>query len=477
MIQIFECDENWLTGITLQFGIESLSPIVTSMRFASWHHRLSVEIRAVDDAECVREASIPIGLIPDRENYHLYFDVVPDSAGRVFEIHLSVTGFSTERTISFPLSSGADRIRGHVVCLSSEGASIEAGLIGRLITSNPDSAAECPEGLLYSPLSSCNLNCIQCISKHSRKRVVQLDTNIKDVIASKVRRGDIRWMFTDYSGDILFADEKNPGELDYVLGLGIAVHIDTNGVYLNRKNIDKIIQSQVDAVSISVDAATDPTYSKIRIGSPPVDTIFAAAKMLVEARTAYGRSGNFAISMGFTLMLSNIRELPLFIRKAAEAGVDAVSTRHLEIYSAAMDHETLYDHKEIFNEIREQSLQVAADCGIKLHIGGSLTAAGRGGGNSPCDIPWTSLTILANGDVQACCSPGSRMGNLHETPLEQIWTGLPYRELRRRVNTSNPPSLCRNCQFRNTLNHFSDRETLRSHRTALPLYEELGSFA
>ncbi|MBD8907858.1 hypothetical protein [Methylorubrum zatmanii] len=57
---------------------------------------------------------------------------------------------------------------------------------------------------------------------------------IEDDIEHLVPSGKITWMFTDYSGDLPFADHKTPGELDDVTGLGIAVHIDTNGAAPGR---------------------------------------------------------------------------------------------------------------------------------------------------------------------------------------------------------------------------------------------------
>ena len=48
-----------------------------------------------------------------------------------------------------------------------------------------------------------------------------------------------------------------------------------------------------------------------------------------------------------------------------------------------------------------------------------------------------------------------------------------YRALRSRVNSTKPPSLCRNCQFRNSLNTFEDGTALRSHLCARPSLDEL----
>lgn len=97
-----------------------------------------------------------------------------------------------------------------------------------------------------------------------------MSNDFKQELKEHAEAKRLQWMFTDYSGDIFFAEHKNPGELDYFLGLGIAIHVDTNGVHLTQAMIERVMTSAIDAVSISVDAATDRTYHAIRIGSPSV---------------------------------------------------------------------------------------------------------------------------------------------------------------------------------------------------------------
>ena len=64
-----------------------------------------------------------------------------------------------------------------------------------------------------------------------------------------------------------------------------------------------------------------------------------------------------------------------------------------------------------------------------------------------CSLPWTSAVILGNGDVMACCVPGTVMGNLNIQPLEELWNGKNYKEFRKKVNSGNPPSVCNSCPY------------------------------
>jgi radical SAM protein with 4Fe4S-binding SPASM domain len=172
-------------------------------------------------------------------------------------------------------------------------------------------------------------------------------------------------------------------------------------------------------------------------------------------------------------MRSNLHELPLFIQEAARAGIDAVGCRHIEVYHADMESESLFHHKKYFNSMRAACIELAKSLGIRLNIGEELHDYPTFRGRTPCNLPWSSATVLANGDVLACCVPGSKMGNTNEQSLESIWQGEAYRRLRARVNSVNPPSLCKQCPFRSSLNDYASPAALRANLTARPLLDDL----
>jgi radical SAM protein with 4Fe4S-binding SPASM domain len=476
VIQHFECPVEHISGISLRFG--TFRQIMC--------HRLCFRLDLLDDASLgdvplaipgnrtpIFQTDVAASGITDGEDFHLYFPTVANTRGTRFALTIFSSDAAADHAVTVWLSRGEGRIPGHISCRSRVPCSPDFGLRASLIVSEPTAAAAYPEGLLYSPLSSCNLNCVHCVSRHTRSRVARLPERIRQDITNHAVSGQLRWMFTDYSGDIFFAERKNPGELAFVLGLGIAVHIDTNGACLDRETIDRVMESKVDALNISIDAAQDATFRAIRIGAPPIDQIFATANMVIEARARHGRTSNFRVALGFTLMRSNLHELPLFIQIAAKIGVDAVSCRHLEVYHADMEPESLFYHRAYFNSIRAACLELARSLSIPLLIGEELTAEPNSSGVEPCMIPWSSAVLIANGDVMACCVPGSRMGNLDQQSLEEIWQGHAYRRLRARVNSADPPSLCRNCQFRRSLNSYDSVASFRAQHASRPLLEEL----
>ena len=157
--------------------------------------------------------------------------------------------------------------------------------------------------------------------------------------------------------------------------------------------------------------------------------------------------------------------------------MDAVLCRHVEIYHPKMSQESLFFHKEYYNSIRDASIYLTNNLGINLSLGGPLKDSGPRA-LEPCPIPWSTATLLANGDVMACCVPGSKMGNVNEEWIEEIWQGRNYQKLRARVNSIDPPSLCKNCQYRRstmsnrTLNNYDSAASLLGGLSAKPLLEE-----
>ena len=59
-----------------------------------------------------------------------------------------------------------------------------------------------------------------------------------------------------------------------------------------------------------------------------------------------------------------------------------------------------------------------------------------------CEYPWTSLTVMADGNVVPCTQISNNelvLGNIKENTLEEIWNGKKYEELRKMHISGNFP--------------------------------------
>ncbi|MBK1839398.1 SPASM domain-containing protein [Azospirillum sp. YIM B02556] len=367
---------------------------------------------------------------------------IPQAAGRSFALVLESPDAAMGNALTVWLHSGARRLAGHVACFVNGEHQGGYGLMAELGHSPPSADGPVPPGLLLSPVTQCNLNCVHCISRETRASVARLDDKLRDSIREWSRRGWLRAVDTDYSGDILWADHRFGGELDFIIGLNVPFHVNTNGIHLSQDACERLLASRLQSLNVSLDAATDVTYRRIRRGAPPLDEVLINLRRLSDAR---GSRRQPALLLGFTLMRSNLDELLSFIRLAAGLGFDVVQCRHLEAYTADMEAESLWFDQARYAEIWGMAVALAAELGIKLEIQGPFDAVPARAGRGACPEPWRSAVVLGNGDVMACCIPGTRMGNLRETSMEELWNGPAYQAFRLAVNSAEPPAACRTC--------------------------------
>ena len=294
---------------------------------------------------------------------------VPVPAGRVrrrdvLALRVSIEGACDTDGLGVILSDGPSRLPGHLDCLADGERQGEFGLEASLAFSPPVPSRPLPPGIAYSPVSQCNLNCPHCISADTRVRPSRLAGDLKAELARWAAEGHLLLLSSDYSGDLLWADHRFGGELDFVTGLDVPFRLDTNGVYLDGDRAERLARSKVDNVNISLDAAHDGTFRRIRKGAPALDDVLANVRAFRTLREHVGAS--FSITLGFTLMASNIEEWRDFIELGSALRVDAINTTHVHGYTASAEAESLWHQPKVFNEARASALRRAAELGMPM---------------------------------------------------------------------------------------------------------------
>ncbi len=272
-----------------------------------------------------------------------------------------------------------------------------------------------------------------------------LSKAVSSEISRYAKAGLLERLASDYSGDLLFADYKHGHWLDYFIRLDVPFHLDTNGSFLSGDRISKLTKSRVESVNVSVDAATPETFKRIRVGPVGLEQILENTRKFVRQLKADNRH-DVTVSLGFTLMRSNIHELVDLVKIASELGIKRIHGRHLEAYESRLYDESLINHQSLYNLWRARALEIGSNYGVNVGLPEPFSnQVGSGKGHHHCDEPWRSAVILGNSDVMACCVPGTKMGNLSEQSLEEIWNGPAYQKLRRTVNSTRPPNICNSC--------------------------------
>ncbi len=86
-----------------------------------------------------------------------------------------------------------------------------------------------------------------------------------------------------------------------------------------------------------------------------------------------------------------------------------------------------------------------------------------------CPYPWTSFVIASNGDVVACCRDLRRqtvLGNIVDQPLQEIWRGAAFQELRKNLVERMPwkSAACDGCDLPYDDAKFSVRNLVKTAR-------------
>lgn len=224
----------------------------------------------------------------------------------------------------------------------------------------------------------------------------------------------------------------------------------TNGVSLKRDNIEKIIEAGISQVHISIDAATKGTYEEVRACSGYYDLIekirlFNEIKQ--EKKVSLPR-----LCSDYTLMRSNIEELPAFVTLAAEINIESIDCRHLLPY-AGLDNmdQMLFSHKVLTNRCLEQAHEIAKEKGVVLSTPDYYeTDNGIGSNNSyqkNCLNPWENLFIRSDGETAPCCwfEGQVSVGSFEDANLSQIWNHDFYKKLRKEFTTGKLNPMCIYC--------------------------------
>ena len=195
---------------------------------------------------------------------------------------------------------------------------------GGLIYSDPEPAAPFPDALLVSAVTQCNLNCIHCISRHSRQNGVNvMEDAVWAQVEAAAKAGQLDHVRSDYSGDLLFNDRRHGGWLDRMIGLGIPFEMDTHANDLTAEVAEKLIGSRLRSINFSLDTMDPVDYPNIRRGARPHAEVLANIRHFMALRNAH--RPDIQMILSFVLMRRNIETSPT--PSTCEGGGDELCLR------------------------------------------------------------------------------------------------------------------------------------------------------
>ncbi len=258
-----------------------------------------------------------------------------------------------------------------------------------------------------------------------------------------------------------------PRMVRYLKARGVYVLFNTNGTVLNERNGRALIEAGLDELRVSLDAANAKTFQAIR-GKDYFRRILRNVRAFRELQEREGHERP-RVSAWLTGLKETVRELPDFVRVAAEIGVKEVYLQRLVFFDTdAIGHAR--PDQALFERMNsEEGAYLAEAEALAKSLGLSFSASGaasepglslaRQTDENPwslCRRPWSVMYFTANGRALPCCiAPFSQhgyenytLGDATKQSLAEIWNGPVYQAFRRALKSNAPPKCCANCGLR-----------------------------
>jgi MoaA/NifB/PqqE/SkfB family radical SAM enzyme len=250
----------------------------------------------------------------------------------------------------------------------------------------------------------------------------------------------------------------------YLKGKDVYVFFNSNGLLLNQKWADELLESGLDELRVSLDAATASTYARVR-GSKDFARVVRNMEVLTQVRNA-NHGSTPKISAWMVATADNVEDLPDMVELAARVGIDEVYLQRLVFPTdgpgegLAVRQKAITGPPQPIADILQKSMSLSRQLGVSLMASGlvSPTESLSDGSREPapwrqCRRPREVAYVTAWGNVLPCCiAPFSSvdydsliLGNVFMEPFDQIWRGKKYRAFREIHRSFDPPGCCSGC--------------------------------
>jgi MoaA/NifB/PqqE/SkfB family radical SAM enzyme len=256
-----------------------------------------------------------------------------------------------------------------------------------------------------------------------------------------------------------------PRMIRYLKARGTYVLFNTNGTLLTAKKGRGLIDSGLDELRVSLDAA-EPVAFKLVRGRD----MFAGIVKKVRAFRGMQRELSAErprVSLWLTGLKETVHQLADFVRLAHDMDVAEVYLQRLvyfpESQGLARPDEALFAGRDdAEGRLIREAEGLAKELGIAFNASGatdpaaSLQPEATAQPWSLCRRPWTLMYITAHGRALPCCiAPFSMrgydaftLGDATQETLRDIWNGERYRDFRTALLSDAPPSSCAGCGLR-----------------------------
>ncbi len=278
-----------------------------------------------------------------------------------------------------------------------------------------------PFALRIENTNFCNGRCFMCPHSSMKRKQGTMSKKLYQKIINQAVSLGINFINLHNFGEPLL-DQDFIWRIKFAKSQGIEkISTNTNGLLLTPKLSKEIIKSGLDEIYFSLDAASSPTYKKIRLGLN-YKIVHQNLNNLIKIKQQL-KSSTPIIIVDFLESSLNKHETKLFVQKW-QPKVDHVCISQLHDWS--------------------EKITSSVDNRFSNYVSYS---------QSPCRLPFTEMTINWDGSVSLCCQDIEGeviIGNINHQTISQVWQSKKLESIRQKhlSLTTDQLMLCSKCKLR-----------------------------
>ncbi len=234
----------------------------------------------------------------------------------------------------------------------------------------------------------------------------------------------------------------------YCTDKGIATYINTNGTILTETKSRELIEAGLSNLSISINSFDEEVFSQTRSGAS-IKKISENIKRFIEIKKELNAKKPI-VSFRAILMKETEPHMEELVFKANEIGIDVL---YIQLFMSSVADKSLCESSLTDEEINAFSDKLEK-WKKQVNIEVITESFGKSSNNlGQCKLPWFSPNVTAEGFITPCCTISNpsvlNMGNIFETPFEQVWNSEKFIQFRGDFYNKQPAA-CAGCQnYRN----------------------------